>query len=131
MCKKERRAAVRSCLACMSSFCEDHLKPHQTKKSLKKHELIAPVSNLAEKICTQHKYMQEFFCRHCKMFVCWLCTSNQHKDHECVSTKIQRLEKQKVLSEIQADNQQRLKDREQELKELKKVMEVAKVGPHG
>ncbi|RVE75337.1 hypothetical protein OJAV_G00015680 [Oryzias javanicus] len=126
MCKKERRAAVRSCLACMSSFCEDHLKPHQTKKSLKKHELIAPVSNLAEKICTQHKYMQEFFCRHCKMFVCWLCTSNQHKDHECVSTKIERLEKQKVLSEIQADNQQRLKDREQELKELKKVMEVAK-----
>uniref|UniRef100_A0A3P9LD65 Tripartite motif containing 25, like n=1 Tax=Oryzias latipes TaxID=8090 RepID=A0A3P9LD65_ORYLA len=126
MCKKEKRAAVRSCLACMSSFCEEHLRPHQTKKSLKKHELIAPVSNLAEKICTQHKYMQEFFCRHCKMFVCWLCTSNQHKDHECVSTKMERLERQKVLSEIQAENQQRLKDREQELKDLKKIMEVAK-----
>lgn len=37
---------------------------------------------------------------------------------------------QKVLSEIQAENQQRLKDREQELKDLKKIMEVAKVGPH-
>lgn len=34
---------------------------------------------------------------------------------------------QKVLSDLQADNQQRLKDREQELKNLKKVMEVAKV----
>lgn len=94
MCKGEQRAAVKSCLSCMSSYCESHLKPHQTQKALKKHELIAPTGNLAEKICTQHKYLQEFFCRECKVFVCWLCTSNQHKGHECVSTKTERLEKQ-------------------------------------
>lgn len=94
MCKGEQRAAVKSCLVCMSSYCEAHLKPHQTKKSLKQHELIAPTGNLAEKICTQHKYLQEFFCRQCKMFVCWLCTSNYHKDHECVSNRAERLERQ-------------------------------------
>ena len=33
-----------------------------------------------------------------------------------------------MLSEMQAENQQRLKDREQELKDMKKVMEVMKVG---
>ncbi|KAK5609015.1 hypothetical protein CRENBAI_017182 [Crenichthys baileyi] len=126
MCKGEERAALKSCLVCMSSFCETHLKPHQTKKSLKKHELIPPTSNLAEKICTQHKYLQEFFCRQCKMFVCWLCTSNQHKDHECVSTKAERLEKEKLLSEIQAENQLRLKDRERELQDMKKMMEGVK-----
>ncbi|XP_019111089.2 tripartite motif-containing protein 16 [Larimichthys crocea] len=126
LCKGEQRRAVRSCLVCMSSYCEAHLKPHKTKKSLKEHELIAPTSNLAEKICTQHKYLQEFYCRQCKMFVCWLCTSNQHKGHECVSTKAERLEKQKVLSEMQAENQQRLKDREQELKDMKKMMEAMK-----
>lgn len=32
-----------------------------------------------------------------------------------------------MLSEMQAENQQRLKDREQELKDMKKVMEVMKV----
>uniref|UniRef100_A0A3Q3LLR9 Tripartite motif containing 25, like n=1 Tax=Mastacembelus armatus TaxID=205130 RepID=A0A3Q3LLR9_9TELE len=126
MCKGEQRAAVKSCLVCMSSYCEAHLKPHQTQKALKPHELIAPTANLAEKICTQHKYLQEFFCRQCKVFVCWLCTSNQHKGHECVSTKAERLEKQKVLSEMQAANQQRLKDREQELKDMKKMMEGVK-----
>lgn len=94
MCKGEQRQAVKSCLVCMSSYCEAHLKPHQTKKALKQHELIAPTGNLAEKICTQHKYLQEFFCRQCKLFVCWLCTSNLHKGHECVSTKAERLEKQ-------------------------------------
>ncbi|KAK5936167.1 hypothetical protein CgunFtcFv8_027717, partial [Champsocephalus gunnari] len=126
MCKGEQRAAVKSCLVCMSSFCEAHLKPHKTKKSLSKHELIAPTSNLAEKICTEHKYLQEFFCRQCKMFVCWLCTSNQHKGHECVSTKVERLEKQKLMSEMQTENTQRLKEREQELKDMKKMMEVTK-----
>ncbi|XP_042369346.1 uncharacterized protein trim25l [Plectropomus leopardus] len=126
MCKDEQRAAVKSCLVCMSSFCQAHLKPHTTKKSLKQHELIAPTSNLAEKICTQHKYLQEFYCRQCKMFVCWLCTSNLHKGHECVSTKAERLEKQKVMSELQTENQQRLKDREQELKDMKKMMELMK-----
>lgn len=35
---------------------------------------------------------------------------------------------QKVLSEMQAENQQRLKDREQELKDMKKMMEAVKVG---
>nr|XP_020447576.1 E3 ubiquitin/ISG15 ligase TRIM25-like [Monopterus albus] len=123
MCKGEQRAAVKSCLVCMSSYCESHLKLHQTQKALKEHELIAPTGNLSEKICTQHKYLQEFFCRQCKVFVCWLCTSNQHKGHECVSTKAERLEKQKVLSDMQAANQQRLKDREQELKDMKKMME--------
>ncbi|XP_008323566.1 uncharacterized protein trim25l isoform X2 [Cynoglossus semilaevis] len=123
LCKGEQRVAVKSCLVCMSSYCETHLKPHQTKKSLKQHELIAPTWNLAEKICTQHKYLQEFFCRQCKMFICWLCTSNLHKGHECVSTKAERMEKQKVVSELQMKNQQRLKDREQELKEMKKMMD--------
>ncbi|KAK2856799.1 hypothetical protein Q5P01_005534 [Channa striata] len=126
MCKGEQRAAVKSCLVCMSSYCEAHLKPHQTQKGMKEHELIAPMGNLAEKICTQHKYLQEFYCRQCKVFICWLCTSNQHKGHECVSTKAERLEKQKVLSDLQGENQQRLKTREQELKDMKKMMEGLK-----
>ncbi|XP_041638234.1 apoptosis-stimulating of p53 protein 1 [Cheilinus undulatus] len=130
MCKGEERAAVKSCLVCMSSFCQAHLKPHQTKKSLKQHELIGPTSNLAEKICTQHKYLQEFYCRQCKIFVCWLCTSDMHKGHECVSTKAERMERQKVLSEMQTENQQRLKEREQELKDLKKMMDVMQNSTH-
>ncbi|XP_056286848.1 uncharacterized protein trim25l isoform X2 [Pseudoliparis swirei] len=126
MCQGAQRAAVKSCLSCMSSFCAAHLKPHSTKKALKAHELIAPTADLAEKICAQHKYLQEFYCRQCRMFVCWLCTSNQHKGHECVSTKVERLEKQKVLSEMQTETQQRLKVREQELKDMKKMMEGMK-----
>ena len=85
---------MKSCLVCMSSYCESHLKHHQGQKSMRQHELIGPTGQLAQKICTEHKYLQEFYCRPCGRFVCWLCTSNQHKGHECVSTKAERVEKQ-------------------------------------
>uniref|UniRef100_A0A674CS21 Tripartite motif containing 25, like n=1 Tax=Salmo trutta TaxID=8032 RepID=A0A674CS21_SALTR len=122
----DQRAAVKSCLICMASYCEAHLKPHQTKAELKKHELIAPTGKLAQKICTEHKYLQEFYCRQCQMFVCWLCTSNQHKDHETTSTKAERTERQKELAEVQTENHQRLKEREGELKDMKKMLEATK-----
>ncbi|XP_030209480.1 uncharacterized protein trim25l [Gadus morhua] len=123
---QKQRAAVKSCLVCMSSYCESHLKHHQGQKSMRQHELIGPTGQLAQKICTEHKYLQEFYCRPCGRFVCWLCTSNQHKGHECVSTKAERVEKQKVLTGLQAENHQRLQERERELKEMTRMMEIMK-----
>ncbi|KAL0190314.1 hypothetical protein M9458_013012, partial [Cirrhinus mrigala] len=82
----EPKAAVKTCLVCMASFCENHLKPHNMQEKLKNHELIAPTSDLSQKICPEHKYLQEFFCRSCQI--------NQHKGHESVSTQAERNEKQ-------------------------------------
>ncbi|XP_056606811.1 uncharacterized protein trim25l isoform X1 [Triplophysa dalaica] len=120
----EPRAAVKTCLVCMASFCEAHLKPHDTQPKLKSHELIAPTGDLSQKICPEHKYLQEFFCRSCQMYVCWLCTSNQHKGHESASTQTERNEKQKELGPVLSENQQRLQDRERELKDMKKVLDT-------
>ncbi|KAI5109450.1 E3 ubiquitin/ISG15 ligase TRIM25 isoform X1 [Silurus meridionalis] len=122
----EPRAAVKTCLTCMASFCEDHLKPHETQAKLKSHELIAPTADLTQKICPEHKYLQEFYCRSCQTYICWLCTSNQHKEHESVSTQAERAEKQKTLLAVQTENLQKLQDRERELKDMKKVLETLK-----
>ncbi|XP_072539063.1 E3 ubiquitin/ISG15 ligase TRIM25 [Salminus brasiliensis] len=123
---QEPRAAVKTCLVCMASFCEIHLKPHQTQAKLKNHELIAPTGDLIHKMCPEHKYLQEFYCRSCQIYICWLCTNNQHKVHEFVSTQAERTEKQKTLTAVQTENQQRLQERERELKEMKKVLETLK-----
>ncbi|XP_028836333.1 E3 ubiquitin/ISG15 ligase TRIM25 [Denticeps clupeoides] len=124
LCVDGACAAVKTCLVCMASYCETHLKPHKTQAKLKGHEMIAPTGQLTQKICAQHKYLQEFYCRPCQMYVCWLCTSNEHKGHECVSTQTQRNDKQKELEAARSENQQRLQERERELKDLKKVLEV-------
>ncbi|KAK0145326.1 E3 ubiquitin/ISG15 ligase TRIM25 [Merluccius polli] len=71
--QQQRRAAVKSCLVCMSSYCEAHLKHHQSQKEMRQHELIGPTGQLAQKICTDHKYLQEFHCRPCDRFVCPGC----------------------------------------------------------
>lgn len=90
----EPKPAVKTCLTCMASFCQTHLKPHETQAKLRSHELIGPTGDLTQKICPEHKYLQEFYCRSCQIYICWLCTSNQHKDHENVSTQSERTEKQ-------------------------------------
>ncbi|XP_066521325.1 E3 ubiquitin/ISG15 ligase TRIM25 [Hoplias malabaricus] len=123
---QEPRAAVKTCLVCMASFCQTHLKTHQTQVKLKNHELIGPTGDLTQKLCPEHKYLHEFYCRSCHIYVCWLCTSNQHKGHECVSTQAERTEKQKTLTAVQTENQQRLQERERELKDMKKVLETLK-----
>ncbi|XP_063067957.1 E3 ubiquitin-protein ligase TRIM47 [Engraulis encrasicolus] len=123
-CLDGDREAIKTCMVCMASFCENHLKPHQKNAKLREHELIAPTGNLTEKICTQHKYLQEFYCRPCQTYICWLCTSNAHKGHESVSTQTQRTEKQKEVEVAQTQNQQRLQEREKELKDMKKLLET-------
>ncbi|XP_053492709.1 E3 ubiquitin/ISG15 ligase TRIM25 isoform X2 [Ictalurus furcatus] len=122
----EPRAAVKTCLTCMASFCESHLKPHETQAKLKSHELIGPTGDLTQKICPEHKYLQEFYCRTCQIYICWLCTSNQHKEHESVSTQAERAEKQKTLLMVQMENLQKLQEREKEFKDMKKVLETLK-----
>ncbi|XP_035263942.1 E3 ubiquitin/ISG15 ligase TRIM25 [Anguilla anguilla] len=126
VCQGEPLPAVKTCLVCLASYCEPHLKPHRQAAALKRHELISPTGQLTQKICPQHKYLQEFYCRGCQAFVCWLCTSNEHKGHETTSTKAERTERQKEMGEVQAENQLKLQEREKELKEMKVVVESLK-----
>ncbi|KAJ8338518.1 hypothetical protein SKAU_G00374840 [Synaphobranchus kaupii] len=126
VCQGDPLPAVKTCLVCLASYCEPHLKPHRQAAALKRHELIAPTGQLTQKICAQHKYLQEFYCRGCQAFVCWLCTSNQHKGHETTSTQAERTEKQKEMGEVQGENQLKLQEREKELKEMKSVVESLK-----
>nr|XP_015214922.1 PREDICTED: E3 ubiquitin/ISG15 ligase TRIM25-like [Lepisosteus oculatus] len=126
VCQDKKLPAVKSCLVCLASYCEEHIRPHYQSAALKKHELIGATGQLDQKICSEHKYLQEFYCRTDQKFICWLCTSNHHKGHDTVSTKTERTEKQKRLVEVQTEIQQRIQERQKELKDLKKVADSFK-----
>ncbi|XP_023698342.1 E3 ubiquitin/ISG15 ligase TRIM25 isoform X3 [Paramormyrops kingsleyae] len=126
VCQGDSQPATKTCLVCLASYCKAHLKPHQQAAALKHHELIAPTGQLRQKICGKHKYLQEFYCRSCRLFICWLCISHDHKEHDTVSTKAARDEKQPELLTSQLENQKKLEQRESELKEMKKVLECLK-----
>ncbi|XP_026852505.2 E3 ubiquitin/ISG15 ligase TRIM25-like [Electrophorus electricus] len=84
-CTERKHKAIKSCLVCLASFCETHIRPHYQSLAFKKHTLVKVISRLQEKICSQHDKVTEIFCRTDQSFVCHLCTMYEHKGHDTVS----------------------------------------------
>ncbi|KAK0141530.1 Tripartite motif-containing protein 16 [Merluccius polli] len=93
-CSGKKLKAVKSCLNCLASYCEKHLKPHYESATFKRHKLVDELGNLDRKICPQHQKSLELFCRTDQMCICALCTVSEHRGHDIVSAEAERSEKQ-------------------------------------
>ncbi|XP_038123697.1 tripartite motif-containing protein 16-like [Cyprinodon tularosa] len=124
VCTGRKMKAVKSCLSCPASYCRDHLKPHYDAPPLKKHKLTNPSKSLEENICSRHDEVMKIFCRTDQQCICYLCTMDEHKDHETVSAAAERTEKQKELQERRQQIQQRIQDQEKDVKQLQQEVEA-------
>uniref|UniRef100_G3R802 E3 ubiquitin/ISG15 ligase TRIM25 n=1 Tax=Gorilla gorilla gorilla TaxID=9595 RepID=G3R802_GORGO len=70
-CLKE--AAVKTCLVCMASFCQEHLQPHFDSPAFQDHPLQPPVRDLLRRKCSQHNRLREFFCPEHSECICHIC----------------------------------------------------------
>ncbi|XP_046907670.1 tripartite motif-containing protein 16-like isoform X3 [Hypomesus transpacificus] len=122
-----KQRALKSCLVCVVSYCQTHLQPHYQVPGLKKHKLVEATSGLQEMICSSHDKLLEVFCRTDQQCICMLCTMDEHKGHDIVSAKAVRQEKQNKLVRSQQEVQQRVQQREKELKELQQAVESLKL----
>ncbi|XP_053087755.1 tripartite motif-containing protein 16-like isoform X1 [Pangasianodon hypophthalmus] len=126
-CSRRKHKAVKSCLMCLASFCETHLKPHYEINALKKHKLVEASGNLQEKICSEHDKVLEIYCRTDQSFICYLCMTDEHKSHDTVSVKAYRTEKQSELKEEQMKSQQRIQEKQKKVQELKQAVNTIKL----
>ncbi|XP_053338329.1 E3 ubiquitin/ISG15 ligase TRIM25-like [Clarias gariepinus] len=126
-CTGRKHKAVKSCLVCLSSFCETHMKPHYEDPALKKHKLIGASGNLEEKICSEHYEVLEIYCRTDQRFICYLCLTDEHKGHETVTIASARADKQSELKEEQMKSQQRIQEKQKKVQELKQAVNTIKV----
>ncbi|XP_053533581.1 tripartite motif-containing protein 16-like [Ictalurus punctatus] len=126
-CTGRKHKAVKSCLMCLASFCETHLKPHYEVPSWKKHKLVEASGNLQEKICSEHDKVLEIYCRTDQRFICYLCMTDEHKSHDTVSVKAYRTEKQRELKEEQMKSQQRIQEKQKKVQELKQTVNTIKL----
>ncbi|XP_054876154.1 E3 ubiquitin/ISG15 ligase TRIM25-like [Poeciliopsis prolifica] len=127
VCTGRNIKAVKSCLVCMISYCENHLKSHYDVPGLKKHMLVNPCKNLQQNICPHHDEVMKIFCRTDQQSICYLCLMNEHKDHETVPAAAERAEKQKKLQESRQQIHQRIQDQEKDVKLLQQEVEAINV----
>ena len=118
--------AVKSCLACLLSYCDTHLEPHQRYAGLKKHRLVKPMDRLEERMCKKHDRLLELFCRTEQVCVCQFCTETNHKSHPVVPLKEEYEVKMAQLRKIESEVLQRIQERKQKIQEIKDTVKLSR-----
>ncbi|KAG7319908.1 hypothetical protein KOW79_017051 [Hemibagrus wyckioides] len=113
-CQGRKRRAVKSCVKCLASYCEVHLKQHKT------HKLTDVTRQLHKRVCNRHGRLFELYCRTDQQLVCPLCVTDGHSGHHTVPAVEERTEKQRQLEEAIRRSKQRSKEKEKELKNIMK-----------
>ncbi|MGH0123477.1 UNVERIFIED_CONTAM: hypothetical protein FKN15_022702 [Acipenser sinensis] len=97
-CTGKKFKAVKSCLTCLASYCETHVKPHYEGAVFKRHKLIIAIGDLEQKLCAEHQRLCEVFCRTDQTCICLLCSQIEHKSHDTVSAEAEWTGKQNFQS---------------------------------
>ncbi|XP_039645017.1 tripartite motif-containing protein 16 [Perca fluviatilis] len=102
-CIESPRRALKSCLTCLVSYCEAHLRPHLEKPKFQNHRLVEPLRDIERRTCESHKWPLELFCCADAVCVCQDCVTEEHKGHNTVPVVEARSRIERELKEKQTE----------------------------
>uniref|UniRef100_A0A8C6T6X2 Uncharacterized protein n=1 Tax=Neogobius melanostomus TaxID=47308 RepID=A0A8C6T6X2_9GOBI len=118
VCSEPKLKAVKSCLVCLSSFCESHLQPHLSAPRLKRHQLMEPVDDLEDRMCPTHDRPLMIYCSTDQKTICVVCSVREHKNHTIVSLE-------EALEQTVAENQRLVEQRRLKVQEITAALELS------
>ncbi|XP_010776213.1 LOW QUALITY PROTEIN: E3 ubiquitin-protein ligase TRIM69-like [Notothenia coriiceps] len=120
VCTETKLKALKSCLVCLTSYCETHLEPHLKMSGLKRHQLIGPVENLEDRMCPKHDKPLELFCKTDQTCVCMLCHVSDHKMHDVVPLKEGYEGEKAALGKTEAEIWQMIEEKQQRIRKVQR-----------
>ncbi|KAJ0068559.1 hypothetical protein NL108_009667, partial [Boleophthalmus pectinirostris] len=125
VCDDPKLKAQKSCLNCLVSYCDAHLKPHQTVPALKRHTLTEPQRNLEGKLCPEHGHVLELYCENDDKCICSLCV-HFHKRHKVAPLREVSEQKRLQITSTRTAIQRMIQTRQNKIQELRRPLEVSK-----
>uniref|UniRef100_A0A3P8PP14 RING-type domain-containing protein n=1 Tax=Astatotilapia calliptera TaxID=8154 RepID=A0A3P8PP14_ASTCA len=121
---EEDRKGIHSCPQCRKTFIP--------RPVLEKNTMLAALVEQLKKTGLQAKHLQPHYDKlqenicshHDEQSICYLCLMDEHKGHETVPVAAERTEKQKELEVRRLNIQQRIQEREKDVKLLQQEVEA-------
>eukprot|EP00063_Salmo_salar_P060942 XP_014035777.1 PREDICTED: tripartite motif-containing protein 16-like [Salmo salar] len=95
--------ALKSCLTCLVSYCEAHLRPHLENPKFQNHRLVEPLRDIERRTCETHKWPLDLFCCADAVCVCQDCVTEDHRGHNTVPVVEARRTIERELLDKQAE----------------------------
>ncbi|XP_030262442.1 tripartite motif-containing protein 16-like [Sparus aurata] len=84
-CMDSPSKALKSCLTCLVSYCQAHLRPHLENAKFQNHRLVDPLHDIDCRTCEVHQLPLERFCLMDGCCVCADCQKQEHEGHTAAS----------------------------------------------
>ncbi|KAM9336037.1 E3 ubiquitin-protein ligase TRIM39-like [Symphorus nematophorus] len=126
ICTDTQQEAVKSCLECLTSYCDVHLEPHHRAAGLKKHTLVDPLANLEDRVCKEHTRPLSLFCRDEEALLCDVCASSHHLSHDVVPVQQAYNAMKVLLEDADAKVQRMIQERMQKVRAMKEEVKQSK-----
>ncbi|XP_070783360.1 E3 ubiquitin-protein ligase TRIM21-like [Enoplosus armatus] len=127
ICTDTQQEAVKSCLECLTSYCDAHLEPHHRAAGLRRHTLVDPLAGLVDRTCKEHTRLLMLFCRNDKVLLCDVCASSCHVNHNVTPVQQAYKEMKALLGDTEAKVQQMIQERLQKVQAVKESVKQSEV----
>ncbi|KAM3921996.1 E3 ubiquitin-protein ligase TRIM39-like [Leptodactylus fuscus] len=112
--------AVKSCVLCEASLCDDHLRVHSKAAE---HVLTEPTTNLESRKCSVHKKILEYYCTEDSTCICVsCCLVGEHKGHQIETLDETSRKKKQKLKNIMETLNTKTKEIDERIQNLQEHM---------